>query len=545
MIRLHDVSFTYPGADRPALHKIELEVRDGDLLLVAGASGTGKSTLLRVPTGLVPHHSGGTLSGRISVGRRNVTGLAPRELAGTIGFVPQDPEAHATTDRVIPELAFSMENLGVPRVTMRRRVEEVLDALGIAHLRERRLDTLSGGERQRVAIAAVLTAQPQVLILDEPTSALDPQSAEDVFSVLGRLRDELGLTIVCAEHRLERVASFTDQVFFFDATPQRSGGEAAGRTLAGTPREVFAASPYAPPVSLIGRELGWRPLPVTVREGRRFGTDLELPPPSTAPRASGDVVMRTDKLRMAIGGHEVVRGVSLEMQRGEIAALLGRNGAGKTTLLRGLAGLTKPDSGTIALDDAPLERRRALKDASRRVAYVPQRAEMLLFRDTVGAELGDEQWLRRLGLDSYADRHPWTLSAGQRLWAALGTAFVRSPDVYLLDEPTRGLDPPGKGRLARILREKADEGAAVLLVTHDVELVARAADRVHLMAEGDIVASGPVRDVLGESLLFSSQTAKVMGDPHFLVPDDVFVAVSGGQHGAPPNPPSAQRQESR
>jgi energy-coupling factor transporter ATP-binding protein EcfA2 len=524
VIRLHAVSFTYPGADAPALDGIDLEVADGDLLLVAGASGSGKSTLLRVPTGLVPHHSGGTLSGRISVGGHNVTGLPPRELAGTIGFVPQDPEAHATTDRVIPELAFAMENLGVPRVTMRRRVEEVLDALGIAHLRGRRLDTLSGGERQRVAIAAVLTAQPQVLVLDEPTSALDPQSAEDVFSVLGRLRDELGLTIICAEHRLERVASFTDHVFFF-AGPARSDG-ARGRVLSGTPREVFAISPYAPPVSLIGRRLGWSPLPVTVREGRRFGVGLDLPRPVTTARPSRDVVMRTDKVRIVVGGHEVVRGVSLGLQRGEIAALLGRNGAGKTTLLRGLAGLAKPDGGTIALGDEPLEGRSALKDASKRVAYVPQRAEMLLFRDTVGAELPDESWLRRLGLLDFADRHPWTLSAGQRLWAALGTAFVRSPDVYLLDEPTRGLDPPGKDRLARILREKADEGAAVLLVTHDVELVARAADRVHLMAEGDIVASGPVRDVLGESLLFSSQTAKVMGDPHFLVPDDVFTAVA-------------------
>jgi energy-coupling factor transport system ATP-binding protein len=151
---------------------------------------------------------------------------------------------------------------------------------------------------------------------------------------------------------------------------------------------------------------------------------------------------------------------------------------------------------------------------------------MLLFRDTLGAELPDDTWLARLGLAEYANRHPWTLSAGQRLWAALGTAFMRSPEVYLLDEPTRGLDPPGKDRLAKILREKADEGAAVLLVTHDVELVARTADRVHLLAEGDVVASGPVREVLGESLLFSSQTSKVMGDPRFLVPDDVIGAVN-------------------
>lgn len=514
MIRLNGVTFTYPNADEPTLRDVDLDLADGDLLLVAGASGSGKSTLLRVPSGLVPHHSGGTFSGRVSVAGRNVTGLAPRELAGVVGFVPQDPEAHATADRVVPELAFSMENLGVPPTTMRKRIEEVLDALGIAHLRERRLDTLSGGERQRVAIAAVLTAQPRVLLLDEPTSALDPQSAEDVFSVLARLRDELGLTIVCAEHRLERVASFTDHVFFF----------VEGATISGTPRDVFARSPFAPPVCILGRRLGWRPLPLTVREGRAHAAALSgVEPPVTVAPPARDVILSVNKLRVAVGGREVVRGASFTLQRGEIAALVGRNGAGKTTLLRTIAGLVPASDGEIALDDEPVSGRRAVRGASRRIAYVPQRAEMLLFRDTVGAEIGDRSWLERLGLAHVTDHHPWTLSAGQRLWTALGTAFVRDPDVYLLDEPTRGLDPPGKERLTQILREKTDGGAAVLLVTHDVELIARAADRVHMLAEGEIVASGAVRDVLGESLLFSSQTSKVMGDPRFLVPDDVHV----------------------
>ncbi len=538
MIRLRGVTFTYPGAAAPALRNVDLTVAEGDLLLVAGSSGSGKSTLLRVPMGLVPHHSGGVFSGRVEIGGaggiQDVTGVPPRELAGLVGFVPQDPEAHATADRVIPEVAFAMENLGVAPLTMRKRLEEVFDALGIAHLRTRSLETLSGGERQRVAIAAVLVAQPRVLVLDEPTSALDPQSAEDVFNVLARLRDELGLTIVCAEHRLERVASFTDQVCFLGGPGVSQEMTADNELLCGSPREVFARSAFAPPVCVLGRRLGWDPLPLTVREGRRFAAGLTIPAPCVPNRlADGlsadpeprEAVMRIDKLRVSVGGRDVLRGVSLALARGEIAALVGRNGAGKTSLLRALAGLITPSGGSIVLDDDVVDGRRALKEASRRVAYVPQRAEMLLFRDTVRAEISDEGWLARLGLQNLADRHPWTLSAGQRLWAALGTAFVRSPDVYLLDEPTRGLDPAGKDRLAQILREKADDGAAVLLVTHDVELVARAADRVHLLAEGDIVASGPVREVLGESLLFSSQTSKVMGDPRFLVPDDVFAAM--------------------
>ncbi len=477
MISLERVTFTYPGAPAPALREVDLTVREGDFLLVAGPSGSGKSTLLRALPRLVPHHSGGVFEGRVVIGGADITTTAPRDLAASVGFVPQDPEAHATSDRVTPELAFAMENLGMAPVTMRKRIEEVLDQLGIAHLRDRRLDTLSGGERQRVAIAAVLTAQPRLLVLDEPTSALDPRSAEDVFSVLVRLRDELGLTIVCAEHRLERVAAFCDQVAFFD-----------GEFRVGSPRSVFATSSYAPPVTMLGRTLGWQPLPLTVREGRRFASSVDASPPDVPPRSFGETVMEC-------GG--------FDLHRGEIACLVGRNGAGKTTLVRSLAGA---GGGKVRAD----------------VAYVPQRAEMLLFRDRVRDEVPDEGWLTRLRLLHLADRHPWTLSAGQRLWAALGTAVVRDPAVYLLDEPTRGLDPPGKDRLAEILREKADAGAAVLLVTHDVELVARLADTVHLLAEGKIVASGGVRELLGESLLFSSQTSKVMGDGRFLVPEDVW-----------------------
>ncbi len=494
MISLEHVTFTYPSASSPALTDLTLSVREGEFVLVAGASGSGKSTLLRVLPRLVPHHSGGRFSGRVTIDGRDVTLAAPRELAGAVGFVPQDPEAHATADRVVPELAFAMENLGVPQAQMRKRVEEVIDQLGIAHLRDRRLDTLSGGERQRVAIAAVLTALPRVLVLDEPTSALDPQSAEDVFAVLVRLRDELGLTIVCAEHRLERVAAFSDSVVFF------------GEELSvGSPREVFASSPYAPPVSMLGRAFGWSPLPLTVREGRSFASSLQVAPPAVRPRTAGDVAMRCNGIEVP----NVLRGVSLELRRGEIAALVGRNGAGKTTLMRVLAGIQKASRGSV--------------DGVRRgrAAFVPQRAEMLLFRDRVRDEVRSPEWLARLGLSGVADRHPWTLSAGQRLWTALATAFTRDVDVLLLDEPTRGLDPVGKDLLASVLREKADAGVAVLLVTHDVELVARAADRIHMLAEGEIVASGPVREVLGESLLFSSQTSKVMADPRFLVPSDV------------------------
>lgn len=520
MIRLRSVTYSYPDAARPVLRSVDLDVEDGEFLLVCGATGAGKSTLLRVPAALVPHHSGGVFSGEVHVGGRDVTGLPARELAGTVGFVPQDPEAHATADRVIPELAFAMENLGTPVAHMRKRLEEVLDQLGIAPLRHRRLDELSGGERQRVAIAAVLVAQPRVLVVDEPTSALDPQSAEDVFTTLARLRDDLGLAVVCSEHRIERVVSFADRACFLNHGVH-----------AGDPRDVFATAPFAPPVTVLGRRLGWRPLPLTVREGRAFTQAIDPRPPQVPVRPRGDAILACDGLRAELGGTEVLRGATVEVRRGEVTALVGRNGSGKTTLLRALAGLQRTSAGTVWREgeEAPRRRRRGRSSAAppRGLAFVPQRAEMLLFRETVRAELeratrDAQRWLRRLGLQHLADRHPWTLSAGQRLWTALGTALASDADVLLLDEPTRGLDPPGKDLLAQLLHEKTEAGCGVLLVTHDVELVARACDTVHLMSEGKVVTAGPVREVLGESLLFSSQTSKVMNDARFLVPADVW-----------------------
>lgn len=513
MISLRGLTFNYPRTAAPALHDLDLDVDEGDLLLACGATGAGKSTLLRACTGLVPHHSGGRLSGRILLEGRDVTGLAPRDLAGSVGFVPQDPEAHATADRVLGELAFGMENLGVPQATMRKRLEEALDQLGLGDLRDRRLDTLSGGERQRVVIAAVLTLQPRVLVCDEPTSSLDPKSAEDVLAALVRLRDDLGLTVICAEHRLERVAGFCDRAAYLTGNGP----------LVGPPRDVFGRAPFAPPVAELGRSLGWTPLPLTVREGRRFARELDVREPRVpAESPSGDGVLAAEGLRAVLGGTEVLRGASLALRPGEVTALVGRNGSGKTTLLRALVGLVPLEAGRVFWAGAALEPR----DLVRRVAYVPQRAEALLFRDTVANELRSapdaDAWLARLGLEGLAHRHPWTLSAGQRLWAALGTALARRPDAYLLDEPTRGLDPPGKDRLAGLLREEADRGAAILLVTHDVELVARAGDRVAMLAAGEIVTSGPTREVLGESLLFSSQTSKVMADPRFLTPADVL-----------------------
>ncbi|MEU7703531.1 ABC transporter ATP-binding protein, partial [Streptomyces sp. NPDC039028] len=262
MIRFENVSVTYEGAE-PTLRDLSLTVPEGELVLLVGPSGVGKSTLLGAVSGLVPHFTGGTLTGRVTVDGRDTRTHPPRELADVVGTVGQDPSAHFVTDTVEDELAYGMESLGLAPGVMRRRVEETLDLLGLAELRDRPIATLSGGQRQRVAIGSVLTPHPKVLVLDEPTSALDPSAAEDVLAVLQRLVHDLGTTVLLAEHRLERVVQYADRVLMLP------------EGVLGSPAEIMAQSPVHPPVVGLGRLAGWEPLPLSVRDARRRAGGLK------------------------------------------------------------------------------------------------------------------------------------------------------------------------------------------------------------------------------------------------------------------------------
>lgn len=263
MIRFENVSVRYEEDREPTLRGLDLTVPEGELVLLVGPSGVGKSTLLGAVSGLVPHFTGGTLTGRVTVDGRDTRTHPPRELADVVGTVGQDPSAHFVTDTVEDELAYGMESLGLDPAVMRRRVEETLDLLGLAELRDRPIATLSGGQRQRVAIGSVLTPHPKVLVLDEPTSALDPSAAEDVLAVLQRLVHDLGTTVLLAEHRLERVVQYADQVILLP------------EGVMGAPTDIMAISPVHPPVVALGRLAGWDPLPLTVRDARRRSGELK------------------------------------------------------------------------------------------------------------------------------------------------------------------------------------------------------------------------------------------------------------------------------
>jgi energy-coupling factor transport system ATP-binding protein len=527
MIELRRVSVAY--GDRTVLRDVGLTVAEGELVLVAGRTGVGKSTLLGTFNGLVPAFTGGRLTGDVLVDGVSVVDRAPRDRVETVGYVGQDPSAGFVTDTVEEELAYGMEQLGLPAATMRRRVEETLDLLGIADLRRRNLRTLSGGEQQRVAIGSVLTMHPRALVLDEPTSALDPTAAEDVLAILSRLVHDVGLSVVVAEHRLERVVPFADVLVVVTGRD--------GAVVSGDPVTLLRDAPVAPPIVELGRAVGWDPLPLTVRDARRRARALQVGPPHSsapAPEPATDA-LRARGVSVAHGQRVALREVDLDLPTGSVTALMGRNGAGKSTLLWALQGSGRRDAGRVTVAgrdpaDVPAAERRRL------VGLVPQTPADLLYLETVAdecltadREAGVPAGTARALLDRMVpgvdpEAHPRDLSEGQRLALVLALVLVSSPAVLLLDEPTRGLDYPGKDALGHILRELAAAGTTVLLATHDVEFVAAVAERAVVLADGEVVSAGPAPVVLGETPAFAPQVQKVLG-PGWLTVDQVVLAL--------------------
>ncbi|GLF93075.1 ABC transporter ATP-binding protein [Streptomyces yaizuensis] len=563
MITFDRLTVRYDDRAEPVLRDVDLTIAEGELCLVVGHTGAGKSTLLGAVNGLVPHFTGGTLHGRVLVDGRDTEHHPPRELADVVGVVSQDPLDGFVTDTVEEELAYTMEQLAVPPATMRKRVEETLDLLGLADLRHRPLHQLSGGQQQRVAIGSVLTAHPRILVLDEPTSALDPTAAEEVLAAVTRLVHDLGVTVLLAEHRLERVVQYADRVLHLPGD---------GRVVAGEPAEIFRTTTIAPPIVELGRAAGWTPLPLSVRDARRAAAPLRTrlagrtPGPVRAPAPGGRPDLLTARaVTVSYRGVPAVREVDLTLRGGEVTALMGRNGSGKSSLLWAVQGAGPLTGGTVRVSAPgarPADPRRvSAAEARRLVGLVPQTPTDLLYLESVRQELDQADRDRadtssqgtssqgasrrdrrsqdgpsrdrpsaRALLDRLApgipdDSHPRDLSEGQKLALVLALQLAASPPVLLLDEPTRGLDYRAKEELIRIVDGLAGEGRAVVVSTHDVEFVARAADRVVVLAEGDIVADGPTADVIVASPVLAPQTAKILAPHPFLTVAQVTAAL--------------------
>lgn len=525
MIKLDNMSFTYNGATKLALQNINLTIEDGEFVLITGPSGGGKSTLCRCFNGLVPHFYGGTIGGRVEVCGMDILKHSPKELATKVGMVFQDPENQLVTTDVEREIAFGLENLGLPTNLIARRIEESLDTIGIAALRYRNHKELSGGEKQKIAIASVLALHPQVLVLDEPTSELDPQSAEDVTRILERLNDELGITVVLIEHRLDRVIHLVDRILIINE----------GRILAnGHPGEIMSnkrsddSGIGIPSVIRLIQQLRQNgfaidDMPLTVKDARLIlqrninkvkVATFKDDNPLTIP------VIKSEKLWFTYGDRVALRDVNLTFHEGEFIAIMGRNASGKTTLVKHLNGLLRPSRGKVLIGGIDTAHK-DVAELSQQVGYVFQNPNDTLFADTVEDEVALSlknrhlepdniarlvaQILIRFKLERYRLTYPGNLSGGEKQRLALASVLVSEPKIVVLDEPTRGMDYTLKKELTGFLDEYRRHGHIVIIVSHDVEMVAECADRVVLLSEGKVVVDGSKREVLSKALLFSPQ----------------------------------------
>ncbi|MBB6670317.1 ABC transporter ATP-binding protein [Cohnella nanjingensis] len=533
-IELEQVTFTYPDADRPALSRVSLRAAHGEFVVLCGASGSGKSTLLRLIKREVS--PGGRVSGAIRMDGMPVERWASREAAAAIGLVMQHPDNQMVVDTVEHELAFGMENLGLERNAMRRRMAEMAGFFGLEPLLSRRTDELSGGQKQLVNLAAVLMLQPRVLLLDEPMAQLDPLAARELLGMIKRLNEEWAMTVILSEHRIDELLPLADRIVrldrgevAFDGTPRAYAREAVRRsdpawrlslpavTRWALERETAASRGLEPPLS-VKEARSW--LEASGERPPAPGVAASSMPPAGAhPKHLNQALLTAEGVFFAYDKHApaVLQGLEWELRAGDWAVLFGGNGSGKSTLLQLLAGLRQPQRGKVRLAGAKLSR---ISPAERYAAigYLTQNPVLHYAHDTLREDLRQaarhaglpdpaaaaERAAEDFGLAALLDRHPHDLSGGEQQLGALAMTLMSRPRLLLLDEPTKGLDPLAKLRLAEHLTALHRQGTTLLLATHDVEFAASYATRCSLLFGGVIVADGAPDAFFQDNLFYAT-----------------------------------------
>lgn len=520
-IEINNLTFTYPDQSSPAIHNLSLHIEKGEFVVLFGASGSGKSTLLKLlKKDIQPH---GTLCGEIVINGNDIQ--KDSQLTKKIGFVFQDPENQVVAEDVLHELVFGLENMGLSTNEMRGRVAEMVHYFGAEPLLHRKMHELSGGKKQQINLASVLLMQPDLLLLDEPTSQLDPVSARELLDMLKRLNEEFGMTIVLVEHRLEEVFTLADQIVMM---------EKGKVLLSGHPKEVLhkvwnsSNQAYVPTIPRLFFSLqGSGSVPLSVKEGKRWisqtNASFELPNNRVKNPAGGvlikakNLVFRYDKKT-----EYVLRDLDFTLMEKEIYALLGGNGSGKSTFLKVLANLLKLEHGKIDFKGKPLKSYKT-KDLVSTIGYLPQNPRLFFMHDTLEEEIEDtmnrmeisnhediKHLLRDLGIEHLKQQHPYDLSGGEIQKAALACLLIRKPEILLLDEPTKGLDPISKENLANILQRLNTDGVTIVLSTHDVEFAAQYATKCGMMFQGSITSEDTPNEFFNGNFFYTTMVQRLL-----------------------------------
>lgn len=512
IFNIKNLTYYYPNQKKPALKEINLSINKGEFILILGNSGSGKSTLGRVFNRIVPEFYGGKITGKAQSNMK-------------IGMVFQDPEKQLVMDKVEREIAFGLENIGTPREKMKKNVMEVLSFLNLWDIKNKKTYNLSGGQKQKVAIGSILSMGYEFLVLDEPTSQLDPTTSEEILNILQRLNEDLGYTIVLIEQRIDRCFHLADRILFLES----------GEILFDGTKEEFSLwnhkhnKKFLPPISEYFIRTGEYPISFTVKEGRRklknHFPNQKIPKitPPIPINTTSETAVEIDKVSFSYEKNkEVLKDMNLKVFSKEILGIMGQNGSGKSTLMKIIAGLLKPAHGKTFVNG--------------KVGYLSQNPNDYLFSDSVYEELEFslkqhnikdspkiDEVLKQLDIYHCKNKNPRDLSGGEKQRVALASILITDPDILILDEPTRGLDRNVKERLGKLLVLLKKKGKTILLVTHDVEFVAKVCNRVCLIFDGNVAQIGSKYEVLTSGVFYTTQIHKLFhGFSNVLTLDDAL-----------------------
>ena len=549
ILSIKDLTFSYPNKENFALQNVNLSINSGDFVVVCGQSGSGKTTLLRMlKKEIAPH---GEKQGAVYYKGEDVEKLDDKISAQKIGFVFQKPDQQIVTDKVWHELAFGLESLCYDSEYIRLRVGEMANYFGITSLFRKKTTELSGGQKQLMNLASVMAMSPDVIILDEPTSQLDPITANDFITTLKKINDELGLTVIIIEHRLQEVFPIADKVAVMED----------GKVICyDTPRNVceklsnHPMSQGFPSAVRIWQKSGSKgECPLTVKEGRNFinlnFSERKLPLQNTIPNTEDIITLKDVFFRYEKGGNDILSGTNLSIKKGEHFCILGGNGSGKTTTLKILAGLLKPYRGKVIIDNNKMTKKTTADFNRLGVAMLPQNPESVFLKSRVIDDYTElckikeieksayedkiNSVAEKLGINDLLENHPYDLSGGEIQKCALGKVLISEPKILLLDEPTKGVDAYSKLSLSKILQEIKSEGVTIITVTHDVEFASIVADRCGLFFDGEVLSSLVPQEFFSKNNFYTTASSRISRDKfaNAVTVDDVVSLIKEEQNG--------------